>query len=732
MSGGVSSGRLRGAGGGTGQPTGATVAPNGGASANMVVRAASGVTKGEGDVFWVNADDPAGDTMLGPLEAPGVTVDGLPVALDPAPDNALSWGAAGLYAPPAPAVPDEYLTEGEADLRYQLASERGQPGGYASLDGAGLVPAAQLPPLAISETFVVASQAAMLALTAQTGDVAIRSDLTQTFILGQSPASTLANWYLLGGTVTGVSSVNGEVGNVLLDAADVGAASSAQLAAHLAAADDHPGYLTPAEGDALFLTPAEGNAAYATVGHTHPSEESAPWRFQDTAGGAPGAGYLRTNTGALATATQLLISRTTQDGYDIPPPGWGVVAGDTIYVQDRDDSTKWVRYTALEPLTRFPTYATGSVTVTGSAGTIVNGQIIQVVFHLAGGGGGGTGGVTTDPVWDAKGDLAAGTGADAAARVAVGSNGSFLTADSAQATGLAWAANPVPAHAAAADPHPGYVLKSLLDAKGDLVAASAADTPGRLAVGTNGHVLTADSTQTLGVKWAAAAGGGSLATDPLADAKGDTFAASAADAVGRLAVGTDGQVLTADAAQTLGVKWATPAATAASALVLIQEQILGSDTATVTFSGIPQTYRHLRVVAVTRVSDSTIQQDVTLRLNGDSAANYDRAFHWTTTSGQAHSGNTGQTGMQLIWTNGATAPANTAGTAEITLYDYARTTWQKVAYALNTNYGQTGVALVEAASAIWHNTAAVTTLAFTSTGGGNLKAGSLFALYGMS
>jgi hypothetical protein len=50
---------------------------------------------------------------------------------------------------------------------------------------------------------------------------------------------------------------------------------------------------------------------------------------------------------------------------------------------------------------------------------------------------------------------------------------------------------------------------TLLDAKGDLIVASAADTAARLAVGgTNGHVLTVDSAEATGMKWAAASGGG--------------------------------------------------------------------------------------------------------------------------------------------------------------------------------------------------------------------------------
>jgi hypothetical protein len=54
------------------------------------------------------------------------------------------------------------------------------------------------------------------------------------------------------------------------------------------------------------------------------------------------------------------------------------------------------------------------------------------------------------------------------------------------------------------------IQNAIVDAKGDLISATAADTPARLAVGTNGQVLTADSTTSTGLKWATASTGGTF------------------------------------------------------------------------------------------------------------------------------------------------------------------------------------------------------------------------------
>jgi len=88
-------------------------------------------------------------------------------------------------------------------------------------DMIGTVPTSALPDLAVTDVTVVASQAAMLALTAQKGDVAVRTDTSKTYILATNSPTTLADWKEI--TAAGaVTSVAGRTGTVSLAKADVG------------------------------------------------------------------------------------------------------------------------------------------------------------------------------------------------------------------------------------------------------------------------------------------------------------------------------------------------------------------------------------------------------------------------------------------------------------------------------------------------------------------------------
>lgn len=94
--------------------------------------------------------------------------------------------------------------------------------GSASDITTGTLPTSVLPPLAINETFPAANQAAMLALTAQRGDVAIRTDQnSKMYILASDSPSTLADWKAIIAS-SDVVTVAGRTGVVVLTKADVG------------------------------------------------------------------------------------------------------------------------------------------------------------------------------------------------------------------------------------------------------------------------------------------------------------------------------------------------------------------------------------------------------------------------------------------------------------------------------------------------------------------------------
>jgi hypothetical protein len=121
-------------------------------------------------------------------------------------------------------------------------------GNIPILDADGKLADSVIPKVAITNTWVVASQAAMLALSnAQEGDVAVRTDLNKSFILKTAGYATLANWQELLTPTDTVTSVNGSTGAVTITLAGLGGVASSTYNAHVISAD----HLTQAQRDII-------------------------------------------------------------------------------------------------------------------------------------------------------------------------------------------------------------------------------------------------------------------------------------------------------------------------------------------------------------------------------------------------------------------------------------------------------------------------------------------------
>lgn len=146
-----------------------------------------------------------------------------------------------------------------SDAGTAAAKDFGTAEGNVPVLGAGgKLSEAVIPAIAITDTFVVDSQAAMLALEAQQGDVAVRTDVNKTFILKVAPASTLANWVELETPTDAVTSVNGLTGAVTLTTSEV------------------------AEGSNLYFTTARANENWVTHASTELTDSNTLLRTTDT------------------------------------------------------------------------------------------------------------------------------------------------------------------------------------------------------------------------------------------------------------------------------------------------------------------------------------------------------------------------------------------------------------------------------------------------------------------
>jgi len=114
---------------------------------------------------------------------------------------------------------------------YIPLSEKAAALGVATLDVDGKIPSDQVPAIAISETYVVGSQAEQLALRVEIGDVCIRTDISQTFIQNGGSSGTMSDWTMMATPTQSVISVNGQIGAVSLGLSDLNDIDTSNLMA---------------------------------------------------------------------------------------------------------------------------------------------------------------------------------------------------------------------------------------------------------------------------------------------------------------------------------------------------------------------------------------------------------------------------------------------------------------------------------------------------------------------
>ena len=354
---------------------------------------------------------------------------------------------------------DPTSTQDAVTVNY-INNQKGAANGIAPLDGSGKIPIDHIPASAIAEVFVVSSQSAMLAISgAGVGDIAVRSDINKSFILQATPATTLGNWIELLTPTDSVLSVDGLTGAVSLSGV----------------------YLNATTGT-LLGNLAAGGFKVTNLGTPTSSADAATKAYVDTVAGS-----------ATAAAASAAAAATTYDNFDdrylgaksTPPTldndGNALITG-AIYWDSTANAmyawsgSAWASISSTAAIYRYKFVASGgetSVSGADSQGLTLSYIVGKEQVYLNG------------VLLVKTTDYAATTGTSITSLAALAA-GDILEIITFTAFDLATA-----------------VQTSTFTAKGDILIATAAGTAGKLAVGTNGYFLKADSTTTTGLTWGA-------------------------------------------------------------------------------------------------------------------------------------------------------------------------------------------------------------------------------------
>lgn len=206
--------------------------------------------------------------------------------------------------------------DGAVTLAKLAQDVKAQINSKADLVG-GKVPTSQIPEVALTKPFSVASRAALLALDAQEGDIGIITAGTDkgSYMLGDGPANVFGSWIQLAVSADApVQSVNGQTGTVVLSAANVGAAPTT-----------HTHLMEQITDLPTVTTSPTGNAIVQRWGTSQISVPTTP----DAASSASSKAYVDLEAGKriLKSGTATTLWSGTQAQYDALPTNTRNAAG---------------------------------------------------------------------------------------------------------------------------------------------------------------------------------------------------------------------------------------------------------------------------------------------------------------------------------------------------------------------------------------------------------------------
>ena len=381
---------------------------------------------------------------------------------------AVPTAAVALNAQKITGLADPTNAQDAVTLNY-ITTQKGAASGIASLDGSGLIPTGQLPALAITETSVVVSQAAMLALTAQVGDVAVRTDVNKSFILTASPASTLGNWQELLTPTDAVLSVDGNTGAISLSGTYLNRTTGTLLGNLAAGGFKVTGLGTPtADADAATKVYVDAVAGSATAAAASAAAAATTYdNFDDRYLGSKSTAPSVDNDGAALIEGAIYWNSVDNAMYAWTGSEWGSISSTAAIYRYRFNATggetsvsgtdangltlsyipgKEQVYLNGVLLVRTTDYTASNGTSITSLAALAASDVLEIItftsFDLAS--------AIEQTIFDAKGDLLVATAADTAGKLALGTNGYYLKVNTSTATGLEWSQVDLSAYATVA------------------------------------------------------------------------------------------------------------------------------------------------------------------------------------------------------------------------------------------------------------------------------------------